>query len=1003
MNTLRIQINTALDALIEEKNGFTFQRLACQCLRPRWPSLASVAERADLGEDAITILGESSDGVVRSLACSLTAEWTKVHGDAQKVAQHRSDVRELIFATPKAVTREEQKAWERKIENKFNWRLIVIERSEFLSILERPESQWIRHQHLNIPKEDQDAETFNEAAGQLWDKGANADARTLYSTAHTAALSSGNDIAACHALAGLAWCALVEKDLISAHAHATTCRNLADKAGSLHYRASALIVSARVAFFQRDFEEAERCALSAIEDGRKAKSVVRYDAQAFLVEVALARGDPDTALRYLNGVCRRDLKDGGRRAIAAYDLRAGIQLARGKLRLAASIFDKAASEAQSLGNLALHASYLAKAQRALADAGAHRAVLKRSEPCESAAKAIDNTPLFLEILMSKSWAYKQLRKPKEAQRVLEQVAAVAESKSCHDLAARAFVGHAQMLRAAGDLAGSRIAAEKALVFARASGREPLVGFAQLELAEQYSASGDFEESLKRYEDAFGRFRDIRLPADFRFEMAQAKIRILDGLGKYAETSSTLHEMAGIAKEAENRLSHAVEWVEGKKREFSAKAEGFEAVSRMLKATGDDAKKWAGTEDTKTLNQAHQWIIGTLMDWWDGTHSGMPAPTDVFNLWGEANYGRVILNHRAYRGRAFHLCVDVSSVAQARAACRMLAPICDCLTLVWKGEVLVGGPAIGVPRHLLYDQPTPTWKPRPKDYWEKVSRGYPLCMPPLLRCLLPYDIVKFYLDEARELTVRGRLMLVPGPGVGCMGRYHKFEELMFCQVACANAVVKTSETSHISPHLDMVIPWFPKIPLCDLAVLCDDHETNFAELRSKCLEWGDTVREKGATRLSRVHADILALTKDLDMLFRHIQGGGDPDGQLAIGALEGSSSAGDARQIPTASMQTDASRRLHSLASDEIKKNPWFPYWSFGQSGADWEIGSALSASGVSEEIPISVQGALLSGTAFHWLRAPGEHKMFVMLVDKDGNKSIERIRTPTPDQGSREP
>lgn len=372
MNTLRAQINTALDALIEEKNGIAFQRLAYQCLHSRWPSLASVAERADLGEDAITILAESSDGVVRSLACSLTAELSKIRSDAARIVENRSDVHELIFTTPRTVTREEQKKWEATIARERKWKLIVIERAEFLSMLERPEFQWIREQHLNIPKKDQDADTLNTAAGQLWDKGANTDARTLYSMAYTAALSSGNNSAACHALAGLAWCAFVEKDLIAAQAHATTCRNLADKTGSLHYRASGLVVSARVAFAQRNLEEANRLALVAIEDGRIANSAVRYDAQAFLVEIALAKGEPETALRHLNAVYRRDLKDGGRRAIAAYDLRAGIHLARGKLRLAACVFERAAKAAESLGNLALHASYLAKAQRALAEAGAHR-------------------------------------------------------------------------------------------------------------------------------------------------------------------------------------------------------------------------------------------------------------------------------------------------------------------------------------------------------------------------------------------------------------------------------------------------------------------------------------------------------------------------------------------------------------------------------------------------------------------------------------------------------
>ena len=119
MNIIRTKIQLALNALIEERNGTAFQRLAYQCLRSRWPSLTSVAEQNDLGEDAITILDETSDGVVRSLACSLTAKWSKVSSDANKIADQRSDVQELIFATPKTITRKTQRNWEKCIREQF--------------------------------------------------------------------------------------------------------------------------------------------------------------------------------------------------------------------------------------------------------------------------------------------------------------------------------------------------------------------------------------------------------------------------------------------------------------------------------------------------------------------------------------------------------------------------------------------------------------------------------------------------------------------------------------------------------------------------------------------------------------------------------------------------------------------------------------------------------------------------------------------------------------------
>ncbi len=973
-----------------------FQRLAYQCLQPRWPSLMATAEKADMGEDGLAVISEDSDGVIRSLACSLTSTWNKVKSDAEKISLQRLDLQQLIFATPKKVRRKEQMKWEERIKVKFGWDLIVVEYSEFVAVLERPESKWIREQHLGIPeqpfpnlKPEDDPEVVNDAAGQLWERGADDQARSLYDHAHKLALTQRKPKAACHALLGLAWCALNGRDSTSALGLATNCLSIAEEAGSLHYRASANIVRARVALIQRNHVEAQSYALSAAEDGQNAESVVRHEATLLLVEICLAKGDPQEALCHLDSVYRKELKHGGRRAIAARDLRASIHIANGKLRLAATTFEKAAEEAKALGNLVLYASYLAKAQRALADTGAHRAVLNRSPICERAAEAIDNTPLLLETLFSKSWAYKQLRKSNESHRTLEQIASVAESKQCHDLAARAFVAHGQMLRGEGALEESRAAVQKGLSLAKASGRDHLIGFALVEMAEQESSTGNFEAAQISLNDALKHFGDATLPGDYKFELGQAQLRIYDGLGKYSECAELLDRLIDVANEAGSRLPRAIHWVKAKKKEIATKSEAFEAVSRILKVTGREAKMWAGTESTETLGEANQWVIGTLLDWWDGTRNMLAPPMDVLNLWGEANYGRVILNHRAYRNDAFHLCATVSNIEQARAACRMLVPICDCLTLVWTGEVLPGIPIPGFPRHLAYDQPTPGWEPRPEGFWEKGGRGYPICMPPFPRCLMPEDIVLFFLDEARALTERGKLFLVPGPGVGCLGQVHTLSSQMFYQAACAKAVLMVDKNLRISPDLDMVIPWFPNIPLTDLAHLCEDHEDNLVEMRRKCMEWGDAIRDGGTLRLSRVHSEIQALTKDLDKLFRRIQSGSDPDGQMAVGALTGFAGQEDTRQLPKEFTQTDVTHRLWSLAGQEVEENPWFPYWSFRQTGADWQLGSAITSGYASDRSPMS-DGALLSGKAFHWLRAPGEHKMFVMLMKDNPSQPLAK-------------
>ncbi len=991
MNTLRAQIFLAIQALIEEENGVAFQRLAYQCLSKRWPSLMATAEKADLGEDGITVFCEGDDGVVRSLACSLTAEWRKVSSDANKIHAHRHDVQELIFATPKKVTRNVQEEWKERIRTKNDLKLIVVEYSEFVAILERPDSKWICEQHLGIHEKqleklnpEEDPEAINTAASRLWDSGANNQAHSLYDHAYKLALAQRKPKAACHALLGLAWCALVDADSSTAFGLAINCLAIAEEAGSLHYKASANIIRARVALTQRNFEDAQLYSLNAVADGKTGKSIVQYDATLLLVEISLAKGDPKTALKHLDSVYRKELKRGGRRAMAVGDLRASICVANGQLRLAATTFERVAKKAKEMGNLVLHASYLAKAQRALADAGAHRAVLNRSAICEQAAQSINNVPLLLEILLSKSWAYKNLRKFKDAIRTLERVAPIAESKQYHDLAARAFIANGQILRGEGNLVESRLATEKGLSFAKLSGKYQLVGFALVEMAELDSNTGDFEAAQRKFDKALYQFGDIHLPADYRFEIDLTQLRILEGLGKYKECLELLNRLTEFAKLADNRLPGAAEWIESKKKEFSSKAEAFETVNRILSVNGKEAKKWAGTEDTQSLGEANQWVIGTLLDWWDGTRNILSPPMDVLNLWGEANYGRIILNHRAYQNNSFHLCVNISSVEEARIACRMLAPICDCLTLVWTGEILPGIPIPGFPRHLAYDQPSRDWKPRPKGFWKKMNRGYPVCMPPYPRCLMPEDIVLFFLDEARNLTERGRLLLVPGPGVGFVGQNHSISAQRFHKVSCATAVLKVDSDISASPDLDMVIPWFPKISIKDLSKICEDYEDNFIEFRWKCMEWGEIVQKRGAARLSRIYADIQSLSKELGRVFRRIQGSADPDGQMAIGAVSGFSGQEDARNLPTEFVQTDVTHRLSVLAGQEIMENPWFPYWSFSQKGSDWQLGSAITSSGVSGTTHTFQQDAiLLGGKAFHWLRAPGEHKMYVMLVKDD--------------------
>jgi len=980
MNPTRAQIVEALRALLEEKNGIAFQRLAYQCLHTRWPSLMATAEEADMGEDGLTVIDESSDGIIRSLACSLTSRWSKVDSDAKKIKAQRPDVDEFIFATPRKVTRKAQKDWERRIKSTYGWHLTVVEHSEFVAILERPESKWIRVQHLGIQdKLEEDPEALNEAAGKLWEKGTNDQACSLYEHAYEVALSQQKPLPACHALLGAAWCKLDDGDPAAALGLATTSRTLAEEAGDLHYRASALIICAKVALIDRNLKEAESCALAAVEDGKKAKSLVRYDGQALLVEIALTNGDPDSALRHLNSVYRRDLKFGGRRAIAAYTMRADIHVARQKPRLAARYFEKAALEAKSLGNMVLHAKYLVRFLHVLAGLNEHRKVLELTKRCENAARTVAEPRLQLEVLMAKAWAFSGLGQGLRCKRALERVAAVAKEASCPSVGSRACQILAMQLREAGKLEEAAVAASKGSILAKASGDPFLCGFASMEECEQACLRVAFAEANEHLKEAECSFGKRKVPPALTVELSKLRVRILDGLGQSQKAVVEVDTLTSAAG-GNNELKGAVEWAQRKRDELTGKIQWFATIRSLLRE--EKPLAWAGTEGATSLQEAHQWVLGILMDWWDGTMGGTPSPCGVYGMWGEANYGRMLLNHRAFcktANRPFHLCVEICSVREARRACRMLSPICDCLTLLWKGP-LKPGSFMPVPVPFEFEEPIQGWKPRSPEYWEKGARMYGTVLPPLGRFDLPYSIVKFYMKEARGLAAAGRLLLVPGPMVGCLGHGHEDTERMFCDVAAAEPVIRRPSRKDGRHPLEMVVPWFPAIPLRDLARLCEDHSECLVELRQKCLEWSTSVQNDQGLLLAKIRSEIRLLSRDVERAFERVSGAASAGSQLVLRRMNGLGGRAERKEIHDSVTRCEANNRMTAFMEDSVDMHPWFPYWCFEQRGLQLELGAPLHPPKSGGDVP---PGAIVNGNVFHWLKAPGEFATCVVAVPKD--------------------
>lgn len=257
-------------------------------------------------------------------------------------------------------------------------------------------------------------------------------------------------------------------------------------------------------------------------------------------------------------------------------------------------------------------------------------------------------------------------------------------------------------------------------------------------------------------------------------------------------------------------------------------------------------EWAQTQNSKTIQEAHINVYSKLLEWMDVWPK---ARCELLDFWGRGNFIRFLLNHQAIKKsqleEAFTLCVEVFTVDQARMACRILYPIVDCLVLIWKGPMEEGFAIV----------------PQQGDYSGPGGWGYLTAAGSIIKSkkegsgtwypamgwsrLLPKDIVDFVFVEARPLVERGRLILIPASLIGCEFQGHGyFEKLLINDLLNANpCMVEVSGAQAYISGFQVVVPYFPQIPIADLAKLVDDHQDILLETRIACLDWGNEIRKE----------------------------------------------------------------------------------------------------------------------------------------------------------------
>lgn len=150
MTIHRTDIEKALDEMISNEEGMTFQGLAVVLAKLKWPEFVASERHNDLGLDAYVPAGLASDRTGKALASSLTATLDKIKGDVEKFTKHVNDVRILAFATPKKVTKETWKKWADEIKEDYGIELIILSKEDIITDLLKPSNISLCQSHLKI-------------------------------------------------------------------------------------------------------------------------------------------------------------------------------------------------------------------------------------------------------------------------------------------------------------------------------------------------------------------------------------------------------------------------------------------------------------------------------------------------------------------------------------------------------------------------------------------------------------------------------------------------------------------------------------------------------------------------------------------------------------------------------------------------------------------------------------------------------------------------------------
>ena len=147
----RIDIERALDELISQEGGMRFQGLAVVLGKQRWPELIAHQRKKDFGLDAYAPASETSEGIGKGLAASITPSRGKICADAKTAKENFPDLEKLLFVTPRQVGNTDRRRWGEEIHEEYGIELLIVEREEIITVLMMPDNASLCASCLYLP------------------------------------------------------------------------------------------------------------------------------------------------------------------------------------------------------------------------------------------------------------------------------------------------------------------------------------------------------------------------------------------------------------------------------------------------------------------------------------------------------------------------------------------------------------------------------------------------------------------------------------------------------------------------------------------------------------------------------------------------------------------------------------------------------------------------------------------------------------------------------------